>query len=100
MAWRFVDRQGREGRIGEGLSVDYSGEGEIEELVERIAREVESDTDRVGDPTQQVAIELYITGAVRMVEREDETAPDDETGNVESRSTTNRSAHADGERSG
>lgn len=100
MTWRFVDRQGREGRIGEDLSVDYSGEEEIEELVERIAREVESDADRARDPTQRVVIELYTTGTVRMVERKDETARDDETATVESRPTTNRSAHADGERSG
>lgn len=100
MAWCFIDRQGCEGWIGEDLSVEYSGEEGIEELVERLAREVEDDADQTRDPTQRVAIELYATGAVRAIERVDGSTRDDETVSVEGRSATNRSAHADGEHSG
>lgn len=93
MAWRFVDRQGGEGWIGDDLSVDYSGEEGIVDLIETLARDVEGESTR--DSTQRVVIDLYATGAVRVIER-----CDAETISVESPSgTVDRSAHTEGERS-
>ncbi|MFC6938760.1 hypothetical protein ACFQE8_02140 [Salinirubellus sp. GCM10025818] len=74
MPWRFVDRQGHEGWIGEDLSVDYAGEEGIAQLVERLAGEVDAESTR--DLPQRVVIELYTTGAVRIVERYPDGATD------------------------
>lgn len=95
MPWHFVDGQGREGWVGEDLSVDYAGEANIEELVERCADGVD---DSSRDPVQRVMIELYATGSIRMVERVERGGDGtDETVRVESDPTTDRSAHVDGD---
>lgn len=67
MPWRFVDRQGHEGWIGDDLSVDYGGEERVAELVERLAGEIDAGSTR--DLPQRVVIDLYTTGAIRTVER-------------------------------
>ena len=94
MTWRFIDREGREGWIGEGLSVHYSGEEEVEELVERYAAEVDSDPHPTADPTQQVVIDLYAASSIRMIERCAAASV-----GVDGESPADRSAHANVERS-
>lgn len=95
MPWRFVDRQGREGWVREDLSVDYSGEEGIAELVEKYADEVENEDEPPGDLLQRVMIRLYTAGAVREIEQSDDGAE-----GVRGRSpAADRSARADRERS-
>lgn len=90
MSWRFVDRQGHEGWIGADLSVDYTGEEGISELIERFASEADAGSTR--DLPQRVVIELYAAGVIRAVER----YPDGATDRQHRSSMVSGSIHAGG----